>query len=509
MGRRWFCLSAYLACMCHESALSWPRVVVLALGLALVAGGTGLGQAPTTKQPWTYLLLNDGTLIDDCPICGRPTILESMRGTFQLRLLESNSLFSRYAVENISFTAGSTRHYRVTGAGTFQIGGEVAVVQRMSLQVRIDDGFTNRLCYLTNAPAAPGRPWPMIDISLEPTNGTVTQQYSLRLAAAPVREIWFSTVSRFTAAAGPTTFVGSGDLLSTSGRIVKRNADLFTSVGAFPPSPDLGLDAVDILPGGEIAFSLVSDITSTTLGQLHHGDLLSTRGRILRRNQDLLAPFGVMPPTPEVGLDAVQVLESGEILFSIATDIFSERLGVTLRRGDLLSSNGRVERSQQKLVSRFHPPKPATADYGLDALHLWPGGEIWFSTEQGFQDAVLGPILEGDLLSDQGYIVFRNLELLNAFAPIEDPPSFGLDALYVVTDAIAPAPAPRLNIAADPTSRGARLTWKGQGRVFQVLRADAVTGPFEPLSAILPNLTFDDPGALTNRTQGFYGLHQW
>src|ERR1043165_7677441 len=166
----------------------------------------------------------------------------------------------------------------------------------MSLQVKIDDGVSNKLCFFTNTSPMVSRPWPMLDISLDQTNGTFTQTYSLRLTAAPLREIWFSTKTFFTASNGSGgTLILSGDLISNSGRVVKRNGELFSSVGIHVPGPDLGLDAVDILPGGEIAFSLVSDAPSDTLGPIHHGDLLSTQRGILSRNQDLLAAFGVQP----------------------------------------------------------------------------------------------------------------------------------------------------------------------------------------------------------------------
>jgi len=160
------------------------------------------------------------------------------------------------------------------------------------------------------------------------------------------------------------------------------------------------------------------------------------------------------------------------------------------------------------LLDRFQPTN-ATNDYGLDAVYVWPSGEIWFSTEDGFQDKTLGPISGGDLLSDQGYIVFRNSELLNAFAPTNAPPDIGLDALYVVTDATLPAPVPRLAIQVTNSTASAGLTWQGQGRVFQVERADDVTGPFQPLSAILTDLSFNDPETLTNRAQSYYRLRQW
>jgi len=362
--------------MRQASVKSRSRLGLLLMGLIVVLAGedVGLAQMPTTNRPWNYLLLTNSSLTDDCLLCGRPTIIQPLRGTFQLRLFGQNPVVAHYIVESVSFSTESGRLYRLSGGGTFAISGEVSLQQLMFLQLEIDDGITNKVCYFTNAPAPPGRTWPMLDVSLVQTNGTFTQQYSVRLAAAPVRELWFSTAGFFTPTAGPDSFVRGGDLISTVGRIVKRNADLFTSVGAFPPGPDLGLDAVDSLAGGEIAFSLKTDITSTTLGPLHHGDLLSTRGRILQRNQDLMAAFGLQPPAPDVGLDAVQVLDSGEILFSIGTNIFSETLGVTLHRGDLLSNTGLVVRSNQQLLSNFHPPKGGTNDYGLDAVRVWQSG---------------------------------------------------------------------------------------------------------------------------------------
>jgi hypothetical protein len=486
-------------------------MVLILLTLSLAGGWTVSGQAPTTNRPWAYQLLHDSGLTDDCPICGRPTILAPTSGSFSLRLIEGNLLFTRYALENISFTAGAGSHtYVIRGNGTFQIGGEVALLQTMSLQVQIDDGISNKLCYFTSASPLVSRSWPMIDITLDQTNGTFTQTYSLRLTAAPLREIWFSTERFFMASNGVEgiTFIEGGDLISNSGRIVKRNGELFSSVGIHVPAPDLGLDAVDVLPGGEIAFSLGSGAPSDTLGPIHHGDLLSTRRGILRRNQDLLGPFVVQPPAPDVGLDAIHLLDSGEILFSIQSNIFSEGLGITLHRGDLLSSTGAVVRSYQQMLGRFHPSKPAD-DHGLDALYVWPSGEIWFSTEDDFQDQQLGDVSAGDLLSDQGYVVLRQPELLNAFAPTQNPPAFGLDALYVVTDATPAASPARLRIQAQPATHSAGLTWEGQGRVFQVERAGLVTGPFQPLSPLLPDLSYDDLGVLTNHAQSYYGLRQW
>ena len=484
----------------------------LIAALALFTGwrGTAATQETVPGPAWRYVLLNGSYLLDDCPICGRPSIQEPMRGTFDLRLVETTPLSSRYSMENINFTAGTSRTYTVNGSGEFVNGGEVVIIQEMSLEVDIDDGNAKKACELKSESAPPGRPLPMMDIAVEQTNGTFTQTYSLRLTAAPVRDLWFSTTSFFTAGAGDeaSSMILGGDLISASGRIVKRNRDFYTSVGATPPGPDLGLDAVDVLPGGEFAFSLDSGFPMTNVGPIYHGDLLSTKGRVIHRNQELMPAFGVQPPAPDVGLDAVHVLDSGEVLFSIESDIFSEKLGTFLRRGDLLSSTGTVVRTHQKLLEKLHPPSAST-DYGLDALYQWPTGEIWFSTEQPFSDSELGPIAAGDLLSDQGYLVFHNPELLTAFAPVQATPDFGLDALFIVTDATAPPAGAQLNMAIKAGTPDLTLTWQGPGRVFQIERATTLTDPFLPVSPIIPDLSWNEVSALNLRPRAFYRLRQW
>lgn len=437
--------------------------------------------APSPDTIWQYRLLPGSQLSDDCPVCARPTILQPMQGTFRLRRVRENPLFSTYAVENIAFTAGGPagRRYQVVGRGAYQVGGEVGLFQEMFLEVRIDNGVTNTLCYFTNATPTVDRGWPMLQITLNQTNGTPLQTFTLELNAAPLRQIWFSTASGMTPAdwLPPTNHLSAGDLLSSAGRVVKRNEDLTRHLGLMPVPPDLGLDAVDLLPDGSMGFSLEADAFSETLGLLQHGDLLSDRGRIVARNQDLTRAFGLRPPVPDVGLDAVQVRSDGEILFSIEKPILSGANG-ELGPGDLLSDRGLVVKRHAELLARFHPPLTAglvAHDYGLDAVYVWPSGEVWFSLEEGFPDGRLGPIQPGDLLSDQGYIVFRNLDLVAAFAPLEDLADFGLDALGILSGA-----TPRLDLvrAAD----GLVLTWEAPLAVLQA--ADGITGPWRDVSPL-------------------------
>jgi len=275
------------------------------------------------------------------------------------------------------------------------------------------------------------------------------------------------------------------------------------------PVPELSaIDALDMGPGGEVMFSFDHNQTSATLGTIQHGDLVSNQGRIVARNQTLTREFGIMPAVPDVGLDAVMVKDDGEVIFSIRTDILSERLGKVLHRGDVLSSRGLILRSNAELLSHFHPS--IQKDYGLDALYVWPSGEIWFSTEEGFQDQQYGPVLAGDLLSDQGLVLFRNLDLLSPFSPVEDLADFGLDGLFVITDVSPHGSAPRFTeILHSAGTTSVTLRWEGAGRVYQVENASAAGAPFLPLSPILPDSTYSDVRPDGLRDKLFYRLRQW
>src|SRR2546430_11248926 len=114
------------------------RAILLVL-TASVAASRSFAQGSGTNS--FYQLLEGSYLIEDCSLCGRPTIFHPMRGTFNLVLTERSPIVARYSLQNISFTAGTNR---ITGSGTFQ--SEVAVLQEMVLNVQVDSQplvFTN------------------------------------------------------------------------------------------------------------------------------------------------------------------------------------------------------------------------------------------------------------------------------------------------------------------------------------------------------------------------------
>jgi hypothetical protein len=464
-------------------------------------------------QRWHYRLLDGSTLLDECPICDHLSRPVPLRGDFDLVLVGIDPLNSHYHLFNVLFLVANydAVTYMVGGEGDYTVGGEVAVRQTLTLDVDVlGQSGQKKTTGFTNVVGPAGRLWPMLAVDVDETQGTATQFYHLQLRAAPLTELWFTTMQGFTPNSqwtGITNPITGGDVISDLGRVVKWRADLLGQLGLGTNVVKYGVDAFDLAPGGTGLVSLTGDATSAILGALQEGDLLSESGTIVKRNQDLTAKFGLMPMVPDAGLDAVQVLDSGETLFSIRQDQVSELQGVKLGHGDLLSNTGVIRRTNASLLALFQPAQPGH-DYGLDAFYVWPSGEVWFSTEEGFTDQVLGAIGDGDLLSDQGYIVFPNLELVSMFLPQDNLTNYGLRSLFVVTDARPALSAPTLAAQLDGAG-GLRLSWTAKGRCFQVDKAPGVSGPFQAASPVLTANQWTDSLGADPPSPVFYRLRQW
>jgi hypothetical protein len=365
------------------------------MGLAMAFAVVGSGAVAGASR---YRLIEGSEWVDDCPACGRPTLTLPLRGQFTLELIEEMPIASRYEMRDVEFHTGMGTEWdlRLSGTGVFEVGGEVALRQEMRLELHVEGlGDANSRTF-TNEVTTVSRQWPMLDIALIDEAATPLQTYRLVLRAAPFREIWFSTANGMTSGNSDPPFkrISSGDFLTGDGRVVRSNSDLLGRLGFMPPTPEIGIDAIEVQPGGEVWFSLNESMFSETLGWLQEGDLLSERGRVVKRNQELTGAFQFAGEPSDLGLDAVHVLPDGEIWFSLRTAAFSETLGVTIGVGDLLSERGYIVRSAKELLANFNPDQPEP-DIGLDALYVWPNGEIWFSVEAGFIDSLLGWVQPG------------------------------------------------------------------------------------------------------------------
>lgn len=172
--------------------MNWRKLILqITLWTGVMAATAAVAQSTTAQR---YALVTGSQLVDDCPICERPTILAPMTGTFALSMLEQNPLYTRYAMTDISFHAGAQTgmEYKVVGSGIYQIGGEVAILQDLYLDVTIDNGFTTTKTQCVNKGRGVSQPWPKIEITVDQTNGTPGQVYSLTLNAVPMPKVYSS-----------------------------------------------------------------------------------------------------------------------------------------------------------------------------------------------------------------------------------------------------------------------------------------------------------------------------
>ncbi len=95
-----------------------------------------------------------------CPIWSS----EDVRGSFELRFVGSDPVFAHYAVRGFELIVlAGDRERRLSGAGTYDLGGEVAYLHRMELDLSTDGGPPEHF-YSETAPAE--RAPEQIDIDL-------------------------------------------------------------------------------------------------------------------------------------------------------------------------------------------------------------------------------------------------------------------------------------------------------------------------------------------------------
>ncbi len=167
------------------------RKLILLVVLLTGFPGAFLPVIAQTTNAQLYCLVPGSQLVDDCPICARPTFMVPLTGTFSLSVMDKNPLFTRYALTGISFQGGtqSGLSYKLVGSGVYQVGGEVAVLQDLYLDLAIDNGFTTTKAQCMNTNRGVSQQWPKIQINVDQTNGTPGQVYYLTLVAVPVPKL--------------------------------------------------------------------------------------------------------------------------------------------------------------------------------------------------------------------------------------------------------------------------------------------------------------------------------
>lgn len=197
-------------------------------------------------------------------------------------------------------------------------------------------------------------------------------------------------------------YISDGDLLSFDGQVCMRNQNLTAAWFAAAPGPDLGLDALDVLDVANIERPIIAFSTEVddVAGRFTSGDLLFTPGNAIP-NSALVHLFNI---GWDIGLDGVQF--TGDIANII------------------------------KFVNTLpnHPYEQFVQNPGLLAGLLKEFNiDIWFTVEGTAAIGTRSQVLDGDLLSAAtGTIVIPQSALLPATVPaglLQRGVDFGLDGV--------------------------------------------------------------------------------
>src|SRR5207247_9211331 len=99
-----------------------------------------------------FSLLGGIAFVDDWPGCARPVMLQPVRGTCDLVLVQTTPPFWEYAVRNLDFTAqpGFDGEVHITGAGVYRRFEEFALIQSMALTTQVRSSSTNVVAVFKN-----------------------------------------------------------------------------------------------------------------------------------------------------------------------------------------------------------------------------------------------------------------------------------------------------------------------------------------------------------------------
>jgi hypothetical protein len=208
---------------------SWRKRLVCvaksAVGVAVcsLAAATGDAKAQTATNTVLYWLDKASSFEEGCiPPCECPDMLPvPVTGTFLLTSTGYDPLYSYYAVTNVLWRVSMNgADMLVSGSGTYKVGGEVALLQELALDLQL--GSTNVERFDSGlVPVA--APLPAIKVTISTTN-KICFKAAFNLDAAPATVLeprlglagTNSIVLSWSVSAGPVVLEQSSDLTATN-----------------------------------------------------------------------------------------------------------------------------------------------------------------------------------------------------------------------------------------------------------------------------------------------------
>lgn len=161
------------------------RLPMTFVAVAVLAAGMGAASAQVDPtSPAIYRLDTDTGYQSGCfPPCECPLVQGAMRGTFVLTPAGADPLFQHFNVTDVNWTVAlGNPELRITGSGTYRIGGEVALQQQLELDLTVGNQPVQHFdSGLVTGPA----PFPKIHISVS-LHGQYCIDTVLLVSASPV-----------------------------------------------------------------------------------------------------------------------------------------------------------------------------------------------------------------------------------------------------------------------------------------------------------------------------------
>ena len=172
--------------------MSRRLAVILALFVWGVFAAVASAQT-TTTQPVVYRLNDKSSFAEGCTggICLCAIVpADRFLGTFKLTRAASDPLFTVYEVSDVNWLASISilgQELRITGSGTYRIGGEFALVHQLDLDLKIGDQDVQ---HFSSGLVPGGSEFPTININIARSDATcLTTPITVSATPVPPTEI--------------------------------------------------------------------------------------------------------------------------------------------------------------------------------------------------------------------------------------------------------------------------------------------------------------------------------
>jgi hypothetical protein len=115
--------------------------------------------------------------------CEGAAFFSKLTGSFDLRALPPDPLYTRYAIEHVEFLASEVGHaLRIIGSGTYRVGGAIEPTERMTLNLSVEGGPVQRF---DSGDVHSGGDFPRITIPVRLHEASACTDTILTIVASP------------------------------------------------------------------------------------------------------------------------------------------------------------------------------------------------------------------------------------------------------------------------------------------------------------------------------------